>query len=53
MKALLARLLQEADMQLEEDIQTQTEGLDKIVELINYLDFRDGILEDLDQTSRE
>jgi hypothetical protein len=46
-KALLIRLLQELGAELPRDIQTEAEGLDEIVTLVNALDLRDGVLEDL------
>jgi len=45
---VLARLLQRADKELAQDIQTEEEGLDLIVQLIVFIDARDSIIEALD-----
>lgn len=45
-KDTLVRLFGEAGRDLDEDIQTQAEGLDKIVELVVYIDSREAVLED-------
>ena len=45
-KDTLVRLLAEAGRELDEDIQTQAEGLDKIVELVAYIDSREAMFDD-------